>query len=82
MRSWGMAFLDVHDRDRLVPGAAGRRGRRLSAHLRTLRLLRHAQMLERLRQDSDFFRRNEEVVFAVTDLAVFIFVMTAVVYET
>jgi len=50
--------------------------------LRTLRLLRHAQMLERLRKDSDFFRRNEEVVFAATNLAVFIFVMTAVVYET
>jgi voltage-gated potassium channel len=50
--------------------------------LRTLRLLRHAQMLERLRSDSNFFRRNEEVVFAVTNLAVFIFVMTAIVYET
>jgi voltage-gated potassium channel len=50
--------------------------------LRTLRLLRNAQMLERLRLDSDFFRRNEEVVFAVTNLAVFIFVMTAIVYET
>ena len=50
--------------------------------LRTLRLLRNAQMLARLRLDSDFFRRNEEVIFAVTNLAVFIFVMTAVVYET
>jgi voltage-gated potassium channel len=50
--------------------------------LRTLRLLRNAQMLERLRLDSDFFRRNEEVTFAVTNLAVFIFVMTAIVYET
>ena len=50
--------------------------------LRTLRLLRNAQMLARLRTDSDFFRRNEEVIFAVTNLAVFIFVMTAIVYET
>jgi voltage-gated potassium channel len=50
--------------------------------LRTLRLLRNAQMLERLRFDSEFFRRNEEVIFAVTNLAVFIFVMTAIVYET
>lgn len=50
--------------------------------LRTLRLLRNAQMLARLRSDSDFFRRNEEVIFAVTNLAVFIFVMTAIVYET
>ena len=50
--------------------------------LRTLRLLRDYQMLARLRDDSTFFRRNEEVIFAVTNLAVFIFVMTAIVYET
>jgi voltage-gated potassium channel len=50
--------------------------------LRTLRLLRDYQMLVRLRIDSPFFRRNEEVIFAVTNLAVFIFIMTAVVYET
>ena len=50
--------------------------------LRTLRLLRDYQMLVRLREDSSFFRRNEEVIFAVTNLAVFIFVMTAIVYET
>src|SRR5262245_63722477 len=39
-------------------------------------------MLARLREDSSFFQRNEEVIFAVTNLAVFIFVMTAIVYET
>ena len=50
--------------------------------LRTLRLLRDYQMLVRLRIDSPFFRRHEEVIFAVTNLAVFIFVMTAIVYET
>jgi voltage-gated potassium channel len=50
--------------------------------LRTLRLLRDYQMLARLRADFTFFQRNEEVIFAVTNLAVFIFVMTAVVYET
>jgi voltage-gated potassium channel len=50
--------------------------------LRTLRLLRDYRMLVRLRIDSPFFRRNEEVIFAVTNLAVFIFVMTAIVYET
>lgn len=50
--------------------------------LRTLRLLRDYQMLARLRTDFTFFQRNEEVIFAVTNLAVFIFVMTAVVYET
>jgi voltage-gated potassium channel len=49
---------------------------------RTLRLLRDYQMVARLRMDSLFFRKNEEVVFAVTNLAVFIFVMTGIVYET
>ncbi len=49
---------------------------------RTLRLLRDYQMVERLRLDSQFFRRNEEVIFAVANLAVFIFVMTGIVYET
>ena len=50
--------------------------------LRTLRLLRTYKVLARLRADSAFFRRNEEVILAVVNLAVFIFVMTAVVYET
>ncbi len=50
--------------------------------LRTLRLLRDYQMLARLRSDSRFFQRNEEVIIALTNLAVFIFIMTAVVYET
>lgn len=50
--------------------------------LRTLRLLRTYKVLARLRADSTYFRRNEEVILAVVNLAVFIFVMTAVVYET
>ncbi len=50
--------------------------------LRTLRLLRTYHLLVRLRADSRFFRRYEEVIFAVTNLAVFIFIMTGVVYET
>jgi voltage-gated potassium channel len=50
--------------------------------LRTLRLLRDYQMLARLRSDFDFFRRNEEVIFAITNLGVFIFIMTAIVFET
>jgi voltage-gated potassium channel len=50
--------------------------------LRTLRLLRDYQMVSRLRVDSSFFKRNEEVIIAVTNLSVFIFVMTAIVYET
>jgi voltage-gated potassium channel len=50
--------------------------------LRTLRLLRDVQMVARLRIDSPFFRKNEEVIFAVANLAVFVFVMTGIVYET
>jgi voltage-gated potassium channel len=50
--------------------------------LRTIRLLRTYHLLRQLRGDSDYFRRHEEVFLAVTNLAVFIFVMTGVVYET
>ena len=50
--------------------------------LRTLRLLHTYQLLERLRKDSPIFKRNEEVIFASANLFVFIFVMTAIVYET
>lgn len=50
--------------------------------MRTLRLLRTYQLLDRLRSDSDFFRRNEEVILAATNLAVFVFVMTGLVYAT
>ena len=50
--------------------------------LRTLRLLHSYQLLVRLRADSDYFRRHEDVVFAVVHLCVFIFVMTGLVYET
>jgi voltage-gated potassium channel len=50
--------------------------------LRTLRLLRTYQLLARLRADSAFFRRHEEAIFAVTNLAVFIFITTGFVYET
>ena len=50
--------------------------------VRTLRLLRTYQLLARLRADSTFFRANEEVIVAAVNLAVFIFVMTGVVFET
>jgi voltage-gated potassium channel len=50
--------------------------------LRTLRLLRTYAFLERLRGASTWFRRNEEAVVAATNLAIFIFVMTGVVYDT
>jgi voltage-gated potassium channel len=50
--------------------------------LRTLRLLHSGPLRARLRQDSPFFCRNEEVIIAVANMAVFIAVMTGLVYET
>jgi len=50
--------------------------------LRTLRLLHTYQLLARLRADSVWFRRNEELTITIVHLAVFLFVMTGIVYET
>ena len=50
--------------------------------LRTVRLLRSYQLLARLRTDFDYFRVHEDVIIAATNLAVFVFVMTGVVYES
>ncbi|MFD2174562.1 zinc ribbon domain-containing protein [Rhodobacter lacus] len=50
--------------------------------LRTLRLLHAYQMLSRLRQDFALFYRNEEVILATINLAVFLFVMTGLIYAT
>jgi voltage-gated potassium channel len=50
--------------------------------LRTLRLLRTYQVLMLLRSENRFFRRNEDVIVAATNLCVFLFVMSGIVYET
>ena len=50
--------------------------------LRTLRLLRTYQLANRLRQDFRYFREHEEVVMAAINLAVFLFVMTGLIYAT
>lgn len=50
--------------------------------LRTLRLLRSYPLLARLRADFPYFREREEVIIATVNLAVFVFVMTGIVYET
>ncbi len=50
--------------------------------LRTLRLLHTYQIIGRLRADSPLFRRHEDVILAVVHLGVFLFVMSAIVYET
>lgn len=49
---------------------------------RVLRLLRSYTMVKRLRQDFPWFRRNEQIVMSALNLGVFIFIMTALVYET
>lgn len=48
--------------------------------LRALRLLRSYRVLADLRDEFAFFRRNEEVIQSIVNLAVFVFVMTALVY--
>lgn len=50
--------------------------------LRTLRLLQTYQIMARLRSDSAWFRRNEELAITLIHLVVFLFVMSAIVYET
>ncbi|MFN8925918.1 MAG: potassium channel family protein [Rhodospirillales bacterium] len=50
--------------------------------LRTLRLLRTYQVLMLLRSENRFFRRNEDVTVAATNLCVVLFVMSGIVYET
>lgn len=50
--------------------------------LRTLRLLRTYHLVAQLRADSPYFRRREEVILAVANLVVFIFIVTGAVYET
>lgn len=50
--------------------------------LRTLRLLHTYQIRARLRADLPWFRRHEELVIAMVQLAVFLFVMSGIVYES
>jgi len=48
--------------------------------VRALRLLRSYHMLRNLRQQYRFVRVNEDVIFSIVNLLVFIFVITAVVF--
>ena len=50
--------------------------------LRTVRLLRSYNVLGRLKKLSPAVRRNEEVILAALNLAVFVFMISAVVYVT
>jgi voltage-gated potassium channel len=48
--------------------------------LRTVRLLHTYQLLARLRKDSHWFRRNEDIILATVNLAVFLFIMSGIVF--
>lgn len=50
--------------------------------LRALRVLRAYHLIHDLRQDSVWFRRNEDIVVRATNLFVFVFIITSVVYVT
>ncbi len=50
--------------------------------LRTLRLFRSFHVLKQLRDDVGYFRRNEDIILAILNFAVFLFVITGFVYET
>ncbi len=50
--------------------------------LRTLRLLHSVRLIATLRSDLPFFRRNEEATLAATQLGVFLFIMSGLVFET
>jgi len=50
--------------------------------IRAFRALRSYRLIERFRHDVPGFRRNENIVLASVHLGLFIFVMTAIVYES
>ena len=79
------AALDLcgHRGDRLVSGAAGRAKPPAScASCGRCGCCTATRFSRRLRADFPFFNRNEDAIIAATNLAVFIFIMTGVVYET
>jgi voltage-gated potassium channel len=50
--------------------------------LRVLRLLRSYRLQERLRQDFQYFREHQDVIMSATNLFIFIFIMTELVFVT
>lgn len=49
---------------------------------RVVRLLRSYVLVKRLREDFTFFQKNEDIILSITNLMLFIFVMTQLVYVT
>jgi voltage-gated potassium channel len=50
--------------------------------IRALRLFRSYRMMSNLKRDLPFFQKHQDIIFSVTNLFVFIFIMTALVFET
>jgi voltage-gated potassium channel len=50
--------------------------------LRILRLLRSYRLQARLREDFPYFKRHEDIILSATNLFIFIFVMTELVFVT
>jgi voltage-gated potassium channel len=50
--------------------------------VRTVRLLRSYHVLRLLRDDFKYFKRNEATIFSALNLGIFIFITTALVFET
>ncbi len=50
--------------------------------LRILRLLRSSHVQKKLRQDFEYFHKNEDIVLSATNLFIFVFIMTEVVFVT
>lgn len=50
--------------------------------LRVLRVFRSYQTVSRLQRDLPFFKRNQDLIFAILNLVVFLLVMTALVFES
>ena len=48
--------------------------------VRAMRVVRSYQVLRQFRNRSEYFKRNEEVIFSAINLLVFIFIVTAFVY--
>ncbi|HCM84004.1 MAG TPA: ion transporter [Rhodospirillaceae bacterium] len=50
--------------------------------LRILRLLRSYHVQKKLRQDFAYFHKNEDIILSATNLFIFIFIMTEIVFVT
>ena len=50
--------------------------------LRVLRLMRSYRLQDRMRKDFNYFRKHEDIIMSATNLFIFIFIMTELVFVT